>query len=117
MQQVTNLPRVISPGTDLDTLLGLGDRRQIQMLPSALPENVTSQIPLVQALHDENNVLPHQSIRRSRVVSDIASAGLIGSSTIIRLPPRPVRVPPTDVERRKPRLVVMTSVSVFLAGS
>ena len=33
-----------------------------------------------------------------------------------RLPPRPVKVPPTEVASRDPRAVVMTSVSVSFAG-
>jgi hypothetical protein len=41
----------------------------------------------------------------------------IGSSMMIKLPPRPVNTPPTDVESRDPRAVVINSASVFLAGS
>src|SRR5262245_26918119 len=52
----------------------------------------------------------------SRAVSDCASCGLSGSSIMIRLPPRPVRVPPTEVARRNPRAVVNTGIMISLNG-
>jgi hypothetical protein len=55
MQEITDPPGVISPGADLDTLLGLRDRRQVEVLPSALSEKVTGKISFMQALHHQDN--------------------------------------------------------------
>jgi hypothetical protein len=44
-------------------------------------------------------------------MSDCASTGFCGSSIMKMSPPKPVRVPYTDVDRRNPRAVVQTSSS------
>ena len=47
VQQITDLPRVVSPGTDLDLLLSLSDRWQAKVLPSLLLKQVAHEIALM----------------------------------------------------------------------
>ena len=63
-----------------------------------------------------SNVLLYHCWTSSRRASEWASAGFIGSSMMRMSPPRPVSVPPVEVARRKPRFVVMNSVSAVLRG-
>src|SRR6266436_5856515 len=58
-------------------------------------------------------VLDTHWLRVLRRASDCASAGFCGSSMINRSPPRPVSGPETDVDFRKPRLVVISSPSTL----
>src|SRR5262249_4354995 len=114
---------------NLDLLFELGNRRQIKMTPALLLEQVTNQIALMQALHHHDNgtaffvVEPRQqgaaipldgprprrlrhAIRRfGRVVNDNDVAAAPGQNAT------------HEVASRKPRSVVMNSVSVFLLGS
>ena len=55
MQQIANLPGVILPRRDLDLLVGLGDGRQIEVLPTAAVEQLAGQIANVKALHHQDN--------------------------------------------------------------
>jgi hypothetical protein len=52
---ITDLPRVVSPGTDLDSLLRFSDRWQTKMLPSLLLKQMAHEIALMQALHHYND--------------------------------------------------------------
>ena len=82
----------------------------------------------MQSLHDDDNrtlglvIQPRQQSVGVPLLQGIPGAlrlcllRLQRSSIITRLPPRPVRVPPTEVARREPLAVVMTSVSVSFAG-
>jgi hypothetical protein len=51
----------------------------------------------------DSSVLAYHCLSDSRAISECASWGLRGSSMMRSLPPRPVRVPPTEVARRDPR--------------
>src|ERR1700736_1224173 len=64
----------------------------------------------------ETSVRSYHSLTAARLASEKASSGFNGSSIITMLPPRPVRVPPTEVEYRYPRAVVMKSSSAFFLG-
>ena len=64
----------------------------------------------------DKSVLVNHWFALVRFVSDKASSARSGSSMHRILPPRPVRVPPTDVASREPRAVSSISVSEFLNG-
>ena len=101
---------------------------RFRCLQPPLLEQVTDEIIGMEALHDDDDrpfrlvvearssVLEYHCFSESRRFRDCASCGLSGSSMMMKLPPRPVRVPPTEVARRDPPAVVMTSVSVSFAG-
>src|SRR5258707_6538764 len=63
-----------------------------------------------------SRVLPYHWMLPSRADSEQASCGFMGSSMTIRLPPRPVSVPPVEVVRRLHPSVVANSNSVSLVG-
>jgi hypothetical protein len=96
------------------------------MPPAFLVQQMTDEIIGVETLHNDddralrssrdNRVLEYHCFKESLALCDCASCGFSGSSMITRLPPRPVKVPPTEVASREPRAVVMTSVSVSFAG-
>ena len=58
---------------------------------------ITMIAPLDLSSRRGSKVPTNQSLTFSRLVFDMASAALIGSSTIRMSPPRPVSVPSTDV--------------------
>ena len=60
----------------------------------------------------DSSVLLYQELTPPRFVSEYASIGFKGSLMMTRSPPRPVRVPPTEVDRRKPRCVSSISPSL-----
>src|SRR5258708_3415192 len=68
--------------------------------------------PCVLGPSRDSRVLEYHCFKESRALCDCASCGFNGSSIITRLPPRPVKVPPTEVASREPRAVVMTSVTI-----
>jgi hypothetical protein len=59
----------------------------------------------------DNKVFLNHSVAALRLVSEWASSGFRGSSIMIRSPPRPVSVPPTEVANRDPLAVSSISVS------
>jgi hypothetical protein len=50
-----NLARVVKSGADFDALLDLRDRGQIEILPTALLEEMSGQIPDMKPLHHQDD--------------------------------------------------------------
>ena len=91
------------------------------MLEAAVLEKMTDEVVDMEPLHDHDDGILGLVVEAGQqrvggplpkiVAGDLgrASWGFRGSSMMRRLPPRPVRVPPTDSANLKPRLVVATS--------
>ena len=102
--------RVKPVGCDADALLGFSDRREAEVNPRLLSrtwpvKSSISNLCMIRMITSlrllskrEYSVRSNHSLTAERLLSDIASSGLMGSSMIMKLPPRPVSVPPTEVE-------------------
>src|SRR5215813_12884421 len=118
------LPREGGAIADADHLSPVGDRRQVQVYPPILGfEQMADEVVDVQALHHDHDragalvVEPGQQRVAEPVDRETASSGFWGSSITMRSPPRPVRLPPTEVAKRDPRSVVRISSSVSFLRS
>ena len=97
------------------------------MAPATLFQEMDNKVVGVQPLHHDDDgafclvVKPRKQGIAEPLLQMATSAlrmgvlRLSGSSMMIRLPPRPVKVPPTEVASREPLAVVVTSASLSLA--
>jgi hypothetical protein len=57
MQQVANLPGVVTSWSDLNPLLDFRDGRQIEVLPTAQVEQVAGKVADMKALHHQDDAV------------------------------------------------------------
>jgi hypothetical protein len=94
------------PQFDVDRIRANDDARDV-----TVDHRATTMAPVRLLSRRDSRVLLNHWLAPDRLSSDMASSGLRGSSMMIMSPPRPVRVPPTEVAIRKPRAVSSISVS------